>query len=88
MQPESPHAWLMDALQTLPNVGITTGDIKYVSSTPSRVRFLLKVRNNGFASSAAGSIRWASLMRESEAAENVLMDIIGGEESPSQNHFQ
>ncbi|KAF9686164.1 hypothetical protein SADUNF_Sadunf03G0130000 [Salix dunnii] len=30
MQPESPHAWLMDALQTLPNVGITTGDIKYL----------------------------------------------------------
>jgi len=54
MQPESPHAWLMDALQTLPNVGITTGGIKYVSSTPSLVRFLLKVRNNGFASSAAG----------------------------------
>jgi hypothetical protein len=44
----------MDALLTLANAGITIGDIKYVSSTPSRLRFLLKVRNNGFASSAAG----------------------------------
>ncbi|KAJ6347020.1 hypothetical protein OIU76_003669 [Salix suchowensis] len=72
MQPESPRAWLMDALQTLPNVGITTGDIKYASSTPSLVRFLLEVRNSGFASSAAGSIRWASLMREKRSCRKRL----------------